>query len=45
MTHLDLEGANQETNNNEIIRKWYSLGYIYDEWFWLKKPWLQLNEK
>ena len=23
----------------------YSLGYIYEVWFWLNKPWLQLNEK
>ena len=21
------------------------LSYIYEKWFWLNKPWLQLNEK
>ena len=29
----------------KIIIKWYCQVFIYEVWFWLNKPWLQLNEK
>ena len=30
---------------SKIISKSYSQGYIYEVWFWLNEPWLQLNER
>ena len=27
----------------KIFSKRYNLGYIYKVWFWLNKPWLELN--
>ena len=44
--HPDFSWANQEKKViNKILSEWYRLGYTYEAWFWLDKPWLQLNEK